>query len=449
MAEAAVPTTSGSIAAAPAPARSLGREAGGMTLAAVGLLVLLIPSQFSFEVGPFLVTPLRLFLILASAAIFARFFSLHLRSYDYFYFAFVFWTILCIVYNRGSASLAPSGQFFLEFGMMYMLTRAYVRTPEQLETIARILLISIFILMFFAIFEAFIIKTPYLNDFFNSLVGKPVREWRTGDGRFGLRRARTIFVHPILFGLYCASALGLAYWTLKTAAMRAFACVTILFTTFTSVSSGPFLGCLIQLAMIGAFYAMRMTKVTLKQVLIVLVGIIVLLNMTTGRGAIGMIELLTFNSQTYHYRKLIWNHGIDDVMSHPWLGMRPENWTRLFWMKSSIDNFWLFQAMRGGIPSVIFLAASIILMTRLMFRGVYDADVGDRIGSARRAWACTMTAMVFAGMAVHLFDKIQPYFAYLVGMGGAVAAMTREAADRGGVAAEAAPTPARTRAILG
>jgi hypothetical protein len=117
---------------------------------------------------------------------------------------------------------------------------------------------------------------------------------------------------------------------------------------------------------------------------------------------------------------LIWNQGIDDVLRNPLLGFREETWTRLFWMKPSIDNFWLLQSMRGGIPSTLFLLASMLLMARTMVHKTFDRDIDPEVAALRRGCLYMQLAFFLCGSSVHFFDKVQPFFALMLGFTAAV-----------------------------
>jgi hypothetical protein len=120
--------------------------------------------------------------------------------------------------------------------------------------------------------------------------------------------------------------------------------------------------------------------------------------------------------------------------------MLPEVWTRPFWMKPSIDNFWLFQAMQGGIPSVAFLLLAILLIIRSLYR-VPRADLPPALEGLRRGWLYLIIAMVLCGATVHFFDKLQPYFAFVVATGAAAARIIADWERAAAAPATAAPSP--------
>ena len=86
----------------------------------------------------------------------------------------------------------------------------------------------------------------------------------------------------------------------------------------------------------------------------------IFLSFASNRGPVVLlIETLTFNSGTGWTRIHIWRNGIDDVMRNPIFGIGLNDWTRPFWLTSSVDNFWLLTAMRYGIVGFSFLAAGV------------------------------------------------------------------------------------------
>ena len=196
--------------------------------------------------------------------------------------------------------------------------------------------------------------------------------------RMGMQRAMTVFTHPILYGVFCATLVGLI-WQIERRPFQRFVRIAILVAaTFFSLSSAPFLVIIVQLFLMVIERATRWLKNRVKIFLSILFTLFVLLETFTGRGFVGTLMIFTLDPATAYYRKLIWENGIDDVLRNPIFGMRPEEWTRLPWMQLSIDNEWLLQMMRGGVPSLIFLAIAVWLLTRRLYARPDRAIPEDR-----------------------------------------------------------------------
>jgi hypothetical protein len=434
------------------------QAASSWTLAAGFLIVLTIPTHFAFEIGTILFTPIRLYLIAVFPLVITRYLSVvqgRPPLFDVLYFLFVIWTFVAILLNRGvGAGLIRAGQYFLEFGVVYMLARATITKKEQAQQFLKVLFTIICIILLFAFIEAAIYRGPMIARFINNIVGIPnAYELREGHFRFGLFRARTVFGHAIIMGVFVGAAFTLIVLSAKTVSAKIVQGGIVFLCTFLSLSSGPLLALAIQIICLIITFISKKLKIKFNTILIIIIVWAILMETLTGRGVIGSIELLVANPQTFHYRTLIWNQGIDDVLRNPLFGIRPETWTRVFWMKESIDNFWLLQSMRGGIPSTVFLFGSMLLMARRMVHGIFDEDLDPDVAALRRGCLFMLLAFFLCGAAVHFFDKVQPFFALMLGFTGAVhrlVILSKEAlSDDGQVVRQPAAQPRRLTPVIG
>ncbi len=407
----------------PAPVPPIDEGGRGLSLALVFAMALMVPNQFALDVGGVLLTPVRIALLaLFVPAILALLARRGQKLYlpDLLYLGYALWTVLCIVINRGAAGAQLAGQFFLESAVIYVLVAASLTRIAQIRALVGFLFLTTAILLVFAIPEA-LTKRHILLDMFNA-VGwndRIVRGDSIAGERLGLLRVTSIFSHPILFGVFCASSFALVWYLEGRVARRILRAGVIGAATFLSLSSGPMLTMMLQIVAMAVERVTRgMKRRFLKIALLVGLAVAALYTFTN-RGIFGIIVLFTLNPDNAFYRRTIWNNGIDDVMRNPVFGMLPETWTRLFWMSPSIDNYWLFQAMQGGIPSVVFLLGSILLLTWRLYRRA-DATVPPVIAALRRGWAFGVFALVFCGATVHLFDKAQPLFTLVIGLGAAI-----------------------------
>lgn len=396
------------------------------TTAAVLLLVLLIPRHFAFEVATILFTPLRIFLICVFPFALNRYLSVTRgkpTAFDLLYFAFVLWTTFAIILNRGmGAGLIRAGQFFLEFGVVYLVARGDITDKHRAIFFVKVLFFVVCVLTVFAFIESALYRGPMINKYLNIAFGYPERfeDIRIGAFRLGLFRARTIFGHSIIMGLFIGAAFTLIVLTARSMPERIGRSAVVLAGTFFSLSSGPWVAVLIQVLFLTIAYFSKLTKFSFNKILIIACIAGLGLELFTGRGLLGSVELVTMNPHNFYYRKLIWNNGIDDVMRHPWFGFREEMWTRPGWMQESIDNFWLLQSMRGGIPSTLYLLTTMVVMARIMVKGIYDRDLDPDVAALRRGCLYMLVAFFLAGATVHLFDRVQPFFALMMGLTGAV-----------------------------
>lgn len=418
---------------------------GGFSWAVLVALAIVLPNQLTPDLGGVVLTPVRvtlLLLALPGAAAFLGDPRLPFRTYDALYLGFAGWTGMCILINRGlgAKGVQDSGQFLLETAALYLIVQASVTTLRRFETMTRFLFGAVLIIGLLAIPE-FVLGEHYLQNAMRRLAGEPEIVGTLMPDRFGLTRTTSVFSHPILYGVFCAAILSLTIYAaqgfpwLKVAVIGA--------ATAMSMSSAPILVLFVQL---GAVAAERVTRGIRHRAAIIAGGIgavVAALQLFTGKGVFGLVVIFTLNPSTAYYRRETWNNGIDDVLRNPVFGMNPEDWTRLFWMTPSIDNYWLFQGMRGGLPSLVLIACAIMLIVRALFRRP-AGEVDPRLHLLARGWCFTMLAMVLCGATVHFFDKLQPYFALLLALGAALARII----DAAPAAHDAAPKPATRRTLL-
>ena len=421
----------------------------GFSLGLLLAIALMVPTQFSISPGGVLLTPLRLSLILLVVPGMIMFLSrrpLRLHSFDIFYIAFSLWTAVAIIHNRGiGAGVERAGQFVLETAIIYIVLQGSVRTLAQLRAIYMFFFWTCVVLLVLAIPEI-LAKEHVLQNAFNSMTGRPEIVGSLAGERLGVMRVTSIFAHPILYGVFNASLFAMLWFLARSPAQRLFYVTIVSAGTLATLSSGPILVIVIQIGLIIVEQYTRWMKRRAYVIGGVIAAFLVFVQFASNRGLFVLVALFTLSPASAYNRRLIWEHGVDDVMRSPVFGILPELWTRPFWMKPSIDNYWLFQAMQGGVPSVIFLALSILLIIRRCYRSPV-AEIPPVLEGVRRGWFFLIIAMMLCGATVHFFDKLQPYFAFMVATGAVTARLIidwerTQGGDGGAAPSRAAPPPA-------
>lgn len=431
------------------------RERGAsFSLVILFMLAFIIPNQIALNLGGVHLPPLRIALLLLLIPIIMAMLRRQggkLYDFDKWYIAFVLWTCFCIMINRGVGGVEPAGQFALEYLFVYMMAQGCLTSVSKLRAVLSLTVLLVLGLLVLAAPEA-INRQYYTQNFANMLMGRPLMAADPEYVRMGMQRAMTVFTHPIIYGVFCATLFGLV-WQIERAPLKRFLSAAILLAaTFFSLSSAPLLVLALQLILMAVERATRWLKNRAKIFLSILLTLFVLLETFTGRGFVGTLMIFTLNPATAYYRKLIWTNGIDDVLRNPIFGMRPEEWTRLFWMQDSIDNEWLLQMMRGGIPSIIFLMVSLLLLARRLYARP-DHAIPDILTRLRRGWLFMMIALVLCGATVSFFDKMQSFFALMIGLGGVIARLMidwekAQTAAAGAVAGHGETPPPQRRTVL-
>lgn len=335
------------------------------------------------------------------------------------------WAALSLMLTMGVAEgIESGGIYFVETFGAYLLARAYVQTYEDFVAVIRLVFTMAATLLAFAVIESFsgehILRMPFKAVFGGA--GPHVIE-----PRLGLTRAFTSFEHPILFGVFSASAFASTYFILcdaklNTSTIKRMAAVVM--ATFFSLSGGPFTALALQMGLIG--WDRVTTGIANRwSILLGIMGIAwFVLSMLSNRSPILVfISYLTFSASSAYNRVHIWNYGTAEVGRHPMIGIGLNDWIRAPWMSSSMDNFWLLTTVRYGLPALIFLATAVWLVGWKQAKGSKN-DV--QLKNARKAWIITTLSFVLAGLTVHFWNALMVHFFFLIGCGMALTCARRQ-----------------------
>jgi hypothetical protein len=189
----------------------------------------------------------------------------------------------------------------------------------------------------------------------------------------------------------------------------------IIIASFVSLSAGAWMMLGVQIALAGWD---GMTKgmpgrwgVLLGAVVMVLVVVSMLSNRSPVQVFIGYAS---FSSASSYNRILIWQYGTAEVGRHPLFGIGLGEWVRAPWMSTSMDNFWLVNAVRYGLPALIFLVLGIML---ILFKSAAQKNAGVAWESCRMAWITTVAGASIAACTVHLWNNTFGFFMFIVGAG--------------------------------
>lgn len=395
------------------------------------ITVVLVPIELGFYLGPLFFTWSKAFLMVMAIPVVVRAVSeLRWTAADGLFMAHTLWSTLCTLLNRGAAGAEMAGTYAIELAVVYLMVRLQLQSLAQIRATVRLLFWLVAICGAVAIPEA-LLERRFVHEFASSLTG--ITYFFSDEERFGLLRAASFFEHPILHGLFCAVLFSMVWYT-HAGFGRLVRAAVITTATFFGMSSAPLLVIFTQMGLIWMERVTRALPNRLMVITLSVVGLVLFLNVTTGRGALGFLTILTFDPSTAFYRSLIWTHGIDDVMRSPIIGMIPENWTRLPWMVLSIDNQWLLMSMRSGLPGTFFFMAALYAIWRALSR-VPLAERPPLFHQLRLGWGIMIVAFLLGGATVAYFGRMQPLGAFYIGLGAALA-LTRER-----VADPAAETP--------
>lgn len=396
------------------------------------LFSLLIPTEFSFHVGEFRLTVYRILLLVAIAPCFftvMRGRAGRTLPADWLLCGYSIWVVLALSLHMGwGDGLKSGGILVVESFGAYLLARACIRNERDYAGFIKLLVLVIIGLSLVAIPEA--------------LTGKNLLRPHVGHigGRLGLTRAFGPFDHPILFGMFCASAVSLALYVPikslqeKGAHVGRASWVTV--ATFMSVSSGALATCLMQMILALWYRVARGMAAKWRAFSFLLVLAYITIDLISNRPPIHVIlHRMTFSAETAYNRLLIWEWGTKhNVVEYPWFGIGFAEWVRPSWMHSaSMDNFWLVNMVRYGLPSFLLMAGGGILLMLAVKR---QANLSEPAKLMRIGWGFSMVGLIIGGCTVHFWNQLHVWFFFLLGSGAWMAAQdmgsTLEAVSQGG-----------------
>jgi len=415
------PAAAAGVAEAPSPARRVRAKARRLPPILVTLFIigLAFPVESSVYVGSLRLAPYRLVLIAALLPCLLQVLQGRAGRFglaDGLLALHALWAAVALLHWGGLAGAwEPAGVYVVESLGAYLIARAYIRSAAEYEAALRLMFLILMLILPFAVFES-MTGQSLIHDAFRQITGDPPLQGP--EPRLGLDRAFGPFEHPILFGFFSAGLLAGAYYVLGRgrSGARALARLgAIALATFASLSSGPYLAFVAQAGLIAWD---RVTRRLRGRWVVLASGLAsgwVLVDVLSNRTPFHVfVWYLTLNRESAYNRILIWNLGTAEVARHPIFGIGLGEWQRPGWMGSSVDNFWLLEAMRYGLPGVLLLCLSILLLAVRIGR---STTLDDSARLCRSAWLVTLIGLSIAGATVHFWNALFCLFFFLIGAG--------------------------------
>jgi hypothetical protein len=402
-------------------ATSSSRKVFGVPVAvAIFFLAMMLPTAVSVNLGGLRLSAYRVVLIVMILPMLVQLLTGQrgrAHVFDLLVLAHCGWAVLALIAWGGLAQGIESGGIYVvECAGAYLLGRLYIRSYADFSAVARAYVALVVATLAFTIPEA-LTGIHFLHDGISGAVGGPMAPFI--EPRMGLERTFGPFDHPILYGVFSASAFSLAYFVVaERRLMNVSGMAKVMgvgLATFMSASGGPYLVLMMQgfvaawervLGKVQGRWAALFTLFGLTYVAIDL--------FSTKTPFHVFVNYFTFSKQSAYNRILIFEYGTAEVARHPIFGIGLGDWERPVWMSDSMDNFWLVTAVRYGIPALV-------LLLGLLLGLVYA--VGRRKGlppewrRARHAWAFTLFGITVAAATVHLWNALFVLFLFLIGAG--------------------------------
>ena len=182
-----------------------------------------------------------------------------------------------------------------------------------------------------------------------------------------------------------------------------------------SLSAGAVIPIVVQVLLLSWNGLLRAIKFRWQILIGLSVSISLAIQLVANRSVLDIVvSFFVFEPGSYWYRRLIWDYGSASVLNHPLYGVGLNDWERPAWMSASIDNFWLFLAMRYGLPAAFSPAADLFVD---LLGGSFKKGLGDKIIAYRTAFLITMTGFFLVGWTVAFWDHAYVFFLFLMGSG--------------------------------
>lgn len=398
----------------------MGQSANRKTISVwVWLFLFALALPAFFYIGPIKFSSFRLVLIILFLPLFLKWLSGHAGKIilpDILICFFCIWSSLALFVNHRFGDVWQlAGSHTIETLGAYLLARLYIRTPAQFYQFTKALFYVMLVLVPVGLVETF---TGIL--LLNKLVGLAFHtfEWSAYPPRLGMYRVQATFEHPIIFGVFCSSGFALFYYVFfshKKPKQKYLAAVVSGFATFLSLSMGAYISVAWQGGLIVWERFMSSIKNSWKILTWLIVGSYIIIDLISNRNPIVvLISRLNFDSHTAYFRVHIWNFATDNVLDNPLFGIGHNEWVRPDWMPPSIDNFWLVNAVRYGLPGVIFIIAGFFIICRRIYRLNL---VDETLRRYRYGFLFALSGIFISICTVHLWSSAYSYLLFLVGSG--------------------------------
>lgn len=381
---------------------------------------MLLPTAVSLNLGGLRLSVFRIVLILMFVPMLVRLYSGRagrMTVFDALVAAHCIWALMALINWGGVAQGIESGGIYIvEFAGAYLIGRLYIRSYEDFAAMARAYVALVVGMLFFTVPEA-LTSVHFLYDTISGIFGGPPAPYI--EQRMGLERTFGTFDHPILYGVFSASAFSLAYFVvaerrlMNMGGMARVAGVGV--ATFMSASGGPYVVLMMQGFVAAWQRVLGRVQGRWAALFALFAAIYVAIDLFSTKTPFHVfVNYFTFSKQSAYNRILIFDYGTAEVARHPLLGIGLGDWERPVWMSDSMDNFWLVVAVRYGLPALAFLLA---LLLGLVWCAGRREGLPEDWRRARHAWAFTLFGISVAAATVHLWNALFVLFVFLIGAG--------------------------------
>ncbi|MFM6932103.1 MAG: hypothetical protein ACKOUT_07655 [Novosphingobium sp.] len=411
-----------------------GHTATGMdrvaALLPAGLIYsLFVPAGLTFHLGGLMLYASRVYLIAMLPFILAQCLRtrLHLKIYDFLVLAGCSWMVLSFLANRGlSGGIESGGRDVIDILGTWFLARGCIRDDKDVVRLLKLVLPGLLVVAGLLVIES-VIGKPRLIDIFPI---KGIDQGQASQYRLGLLRAFGPFSHPILAGLFVSSFITLYGLVVRDQAARWLGMAAGVAGFFTLSSAA-----LANLALQSGFYIYRKIisiagyRTEWRPLaLLTLFGLALLQVLSKGGAISTIIRYGALDSATGYFRLVIWEYGTASVARKPLFGFGYSGYDKPIWvLNDSVDNHWLFLAIRYGIPCfVIYFALALYIIYRLA--GI-SMRLPDKAGNAYSAMLITLSCATALGLTVAFVNEFQIWYIFMLATASSMIGMFDRRAD--------------------
>jgi hypothetical protein len=323
------------------------------------------------------------------------------------------WGLLALLVNHGLGGFTRGVILGVELFGGYLVGRMLIRHTADYRRFFVILACGFLILLPFAVVEMLTGKN-LIWQVFQHILNMPPQEKR--GMRLGLTRAQTVFEHPILLGIVASLAFANMLYIFRDKFLRSLLLAAIFgFAAFTAISSGPMISIGLQLAMTiwdRVFWFLKGKWFVLAG--LAAFGFLTLRLVAEFHLLDFVIQNLMFDPMTANVRLIILEYGSAEVLRHPIFGIGLDEWIRPWYTPLSLDNFWLGQAMRFGLPTTLFLLLAIgVTIVRVLSQSITSRQESN----CRTGYVITLVGLVITLGTVYVWGATSIFIYIYIGAG--------------------------------
>jgi hypothetical protein len=329
----------------------------------------------------------------------------HLLATDILMILASAWMMLAALESASSVSIVPTGSDILDLFGSYVLARAYIFGNPAVATFIRALKCVIVVVVACALAE--MISGRYL-------ISNLLDPMQTGV-RFGLVRAASTFVHPILYGTFCSIATTLLLYSEHNRLRRVFFVSIAVLGALLSLSSAPLMS--LTFVLFFYFYDVFMSQYRWRWKVLwaIIFSNLGLVFIVSNAPIAWIISHLIFDSENGYYRLGTWYAAIDQMGLSPIFGFGFYG-IDVEYLNRTIDAVWLVIGLRYGLPTIIFfLLANIFSFWRIETNGNGKA-VALPLDLVRTGFTAALVVFMFVGLTVDFYDSMWMFWGLCVGI---------------------------------